>query len=288
MALLAAAAIGFGAIAPAEVRPLVGEHVDWNRPVAPFRIAGNLYYVGAENVSAFAIRTAAGVILIDAGFPQTAPQIVRNLATLGLKIEDVRYILTSQAHFDHVGGVAELKRLSGAKLVMSAEDAALIARGGRRDFAFGDRFAFPPAKADRIIGDGDAVELGGVRVTAHLTPGHTKGCTSWSFPVEENGQTLQALNVCGVTAPGYRLTGNSAYPNLVTDFRTSFDRLDALPCQIFLSAHGHQFGLAEKRAALAKGAAANPFIDEAGCRALVRSSRADFEAELAKQTAAKK
>lgn len=266
------------------VAPLSDDWAAWNKPVTPFRIAGNLYYVGASDVTSYAISTPDGIILIDSGFAQTAPQVVANLKTLGFDIRQVRYILTSQAHSDHVGGIAELKRLSGAKLVMSREDAALAARGGRGDFAFGDRLYYPAAKADRIVADGDTVELGGMRLTANMTPGHTKGCTSWSFDVTEGGATVPALHICGVTAPGYRLVGNAAYPSIVKDFRRSFDRLESMPCTLFLTAHASQFDLERKSAALAAGAATNPFLDPAGCRAFVTSARRALEAEVQRQS----
>lgn len=283
--LAAACAAPVAPAAPADdnVMPLDAQSAAWNEPVAPFRIAGDLYYVGAADVTSYLIATSGGLILIDSGFAQTAPLVVRNLETLGFSIEDVRIILTSQAHADHVGGVAELKRLSGAQLIMSEPDAAQMASGGRGDFAFGDRFYYPPATADQIIADGDEVRLGGARLRAHITPGHTRGCTTWTTMMEDAGVQRSIVFVCGVTAPGFRLVDNEAYPNIVADFRSTLDRLEAMGGEIVLGAHGAMFGLTEKRARL--GAGPNPFVDPEGGRAMIARSRAAFETELARQSA---
>lgn len=150
----------------------------WNHPVKPYRVIGDIYYVGAAEVTSFLITTPEGHILLDSGFAETVPQIKQNIAQLGFRLQDVKILLNSHAHFDHAGGLAELKTLTGAKLMASEADAALLARGGKGDFHFGDRLAYAPLNTDRILHDGDRVELGGVTMTAHLTPGHTKGCAS--------------------------------------------------------------------------------------------------------------
>src|SRR5919106_6209704 len=154
-----------------------------NQPVKPYRVIGNIYYVGASDVSAFLITTPDGHILLDSGFLETVPQIKQNMAQLGFRLEDIKILLNSHAHYDHAGGLAELKRLTGAKLMTSEGDIPLLASGGKGDPNFGDRFSFEPVKPDRTLRDGDKVELGGVTMVARMTPGHTKGCTSWTMKV---------------------------------------------------------------------------------------------------------
>src|SRR6185295_12695007 len=151
----------------------------WNQPVKPFRIIGNIYYGGAFEVSSFLITTPKGHILLDSGFAETVPLIADGIKRLGFKIEDVKILINSHAHYDHAGGLAQLKRLTGAQLMLSEADAALAANGGKGDFQWGDALTYEPVKADRILNDKDRIELGGVEMIARLTPGHTKGCTTW-------------------------------------------------------------------------------------------------------------
>src|SRR5215510_3667596 len=143
------------------------ERRSWNQPVKPFRIIGNIYYVGASDVTSYLIVTPQGNILLDSGFAETVPQIKQNIVQLGFRFEDVKVLINSHAHYDHAGGLAQLKQLTGAKLMVSAPDAVLLAAGGKGDFGFGDRFPYEPVKADRILRDGDEVELGGVKMVAH-------------------------------------------------------------------------------------------------------------------------
>jgi metallo-beta-lactamase class B len=245
-----------------------------NQPVEPFRITPHLAYVGASDVTSFVIETTAGLIVIDGGFVETAPQIERNLATLGYRVAQVKVLLNSHAHFDHAGGLAGLKKASGALLYASEADAAALARGGKGDFAFGDRLAFPPVRADRIVGDRDQVRLGEVALRAELTPGHTRGCTTWAARIDGH----DVVFVCSTTAPGYRLVDNEKYPEIAEDYRRTFARLRSLPCDIFLGSHGSFFGMIEKRR---KGPSA--FVDPAGYRAFVDAQQAAFERELARQ-----
>jgi len=150
----------------------------WNQPVAPFRIAGKLYYVGANEITSFLITTPKGHILLDAGFKETVPQILQNVAKLGFCVEDIEIMINSQPHYDHAAGFAQMKKLTGASMVISRADAPLLARGGLGDFAFGYRFEYEPVKADRLLDDGDTVSLGGTKMKAIITPGHTRGCTT--------------------------------------------------------------------------------------------------------------
>src|SRR4029079_11530552 len=164
-----------------------------NKPPAPFRIAGNLYSVGSSGISSYLITTPAGHVVIDAGYESTVPIIAANIRTLGFKVEEVRILLNTQEHYDHAAGFAALKKDTGAQLMVSGPDAALIERGGVRDFSYGDKYPFPPAKVDRRLKDGDTVTLGKLTLHAHVTPGHTKGCTTWSFEVTENNRALQVV-----------------------------------------------------------------------------------------------
>lgn len=258
-------------------QPLLDSWVPWNEPQAPFRIAGDLYYVGAKNVSAYAVKTPEGVILIDTGFAQTLPQIESNLKTLGMDVGDVKIILTSHAHSDHVGGVAALKAKTGAQLVASEADAALMAAGGRGDFTWGDDLVYPRVQADRMVSDRQTVELGGAVLTAHLTPGHTRGCTTWTMRAGD----ADIVFLCGTSAPGYDLVDNAAYPEIVRDYARSFERMASLPCDIVLAGHPESIGLAEKAAS----GRADAFVDPAGCKKTIGDARAAFEKELARQQA---
>lgn len=255
----------------------------WNQPVEPFRVVGNIYYVGANEITSFLITSPQGHILLDGGFVETAPIIRDNIRKLGFKIEDVKYLVSSQAHSDHVAGLAQLKQWTGAKYVASREDGALAARGGHNDFAWGDKMTYPPVQPDRIIGDGDTVSIGDAVLIAHLTPGHTKGCTTWTAETSEGGQKHHVLFLCSTSVPGYNLVNNPKYPNIVEDYRKSFAYLKTLPCDVFLAAHGSFFHLDDKRAALKRDPKHNPFVDPKEDLPFLQRSQQEFEAELKKQ-----
>jgi metallo-beta-lactamase class B len=255
----------------------------WNQPVEPFRIIGNIYYVGASDITSFLITSPQGHILLDGGFPETAPMIRDNIRKLGFKVEDVKYLLSSHGHFDHAGGLALLKTWTGAKFVASREDGALIARGGHDDFAWGDKYAFPPVKPDQTIADGDNVAIGNAVMTAHITPGHTKGCTTWTTRAEENSKPYNVVFVCSTSAPGYKLVNNAKYPNIVNDYRKTFQSLKSLPCDVFLGAHGAFFHLADKRAALKADPKQNPFVNAAEYQEYLKQAESDFETKVREQ-----
>lgn len=259
----------------------------WNQPVRPFRIIGNIYYVGATEVSSFLIVTPAGHILLDSGFAETVPQIKDNIAQLGFKLEDVKILINSHAHFDHAGGLADLKELTGAKLAASEADAAALAVGDKDDFQWGDTFAFKPVKADRILRDRDTIELGGVTMTAHLTPGHTKGCTTWTMKVEDHGKQLDVLFTGSTTIPGYKLVDNAKYPNIVADYAHTFALLKTLKCDVFLGPHGSFFEMIDKRARLEKGEQPNPFIDPRNYREVIARTEKAYHDQLKKEQQAK-
>jgi metallo-beta-lactamase class B len=275
-----AAVFCFGLTSVAQARP--GD----NEPVAPFAIAEGLYYVGASDIASYLIKTPAGLILIDGGYDTTAPQILANIKTLGFQPGQVKVLLSTHGHLDHAGGLAAIKAATGATLYASAADGQLMARGGKGDFFLGDRAAYPPVKADKTLVDGQKVSLGGVTLTAHLTPGHTKGCTTWTFPVKADGKLRQALVLCSNSVlDGYKLVNNPAYPTIAADYEHSYATWKALPCDIFLASHGQFYGLKEKRAAMTAGGP-NPFVDPAGCTAFFEKGEASFRAELKRQTTA--
>src|SRR5215813_4368832 len=186
----------------------------WNQPVKPYRIIGNVWYVGASGVTSFLITTSDGHILLDSGLPETVPQIRQNVAQLGFKLADIKILINSHAHYDHAGGLAELKELTGAKLMSTEADAELLARGGKDDFQWGDKYAYRPVKSDRVLRDGDLVELGEVQLTARLTPGHTKGSTTWTMKVNEEGKQYDVVFSTSVSTPGYTLVNNDRYPSI--------------------------------------------------------------------------
>ncbi len=254
-----------------------------NRPVEPFRVIGNVHYVGPSGVSSFLIATPEGHILIDTGFEATVPLIREGVAKLGFRPEDIKILLSSHAHFDHVGGHARMKELTGASIVMSAADADLLAHGGKGDVVpLGDELAsYPPARADRIVRDGETVTLGGTTLTAHLTPGHTKGCTTWTMDVAEGGKTYRVVFYGSTTVlPGVKLVGNPVYSAIADDFAASFRTLKSLPCDVFLAPHGAMFGLEEKARRLKAGEPSNPFIDPDGYRGFVERSERIFADQL--------
>jgi metallo-beta-lactamase class B len=249
----------------------------WNLPFEPFRVAGPIHYVGTSELAAYLIRTPQGHILVDGGLPESAPLIERSIRQLGLRVEDVEILLTTQAHFDHVGSLAALQKASGAKVVVMAGDAALVEAGGRGDYLFGDTMPFPAVKVDRVLQDGDTVALGGISLTAHLTPGHTKGCTTWTTEIVEGGRRLSVV-FAGSTSvnPGTVLPSMPSYPAVGADYERAFAVQASLGPDIWLAAHAGQFGLVAKRAKQ-KAGGPNPFIDPAGWTASVASRRAAHE-----------
>lgn len=260
---------------------------EWNSPIEPFRVVGNLYHVGAHDVSSYLFTTPAGHILLDTGFHETVPQIEANLKKLGFKLEDIRIVITSHAHYDHTGGVAEVKRRANARLLANPAEAPLFGRGGKGDFAFGDRFAYPPVTPDGPLKDGEPVTLGGFSLTPHFTPGHTRGCTSWSAAIRDAARSYNVVIACSMSAPGYKLVANPLYPNIVEDYESSFTKLRALPCDIFLSLHSWDFDLHRKREALAAGAKQNPFVDPAALGRFLDRTQATLRKQVAEQRAAK-
>lgn len=260
----------------------------WNVPVKPYRVIGNIYYVGANEITSFLITTPQGHILIDSGFQETVPIIRDSVRKLGFRFEDIKILLNTQAHIDHAGGLSLTKQLTGARLMASEQDAALIANGGKGDFRFGDELSYQPATTERIIRDGDRVTLGGVTLTAHLTPGHTKGCTTWTMTVKEGKRKWNVVFVGSTTInEGVRLLDNPAYPNIADDYARTFRTLKALDCDVFLASHASFYSMAEKMRRMERGAKTNPFIDPKGYRAFLAETEATYLKQLRQEQEAK-
>lgn len=261
-----------------------------NQPVEPFKIIGNIYYVGASDVTAYLITTPQGHILIDAGFTETVPQIKANVAKLGFKLEDIKILLINHAHYDHCGGLAEIKKLTNAKLYASPPDAAVLEDGGASDFRFGGdaAFSFTPVKVDEILKDGQEIRLGGTQLKTHFTFGHTKGATSWTMDVSEKGKKYKAAFISSVTTLDYSFVNNEKYPKIAEDFAKTYQTLKAIKAEIFLSSHGGFFDLTEKAAKLRAGAKTNPFIDPQGYQRFVARMTKAFEDKLKAEKSGKK
>ena len=253
----------------------------WRQPVPPFALADNSWYIGTEGLSAVLVKTPQGAVLIDGGLPQATNMLLLRMHELGVQPGDLRLILNTHAHIDHAGPLAELKRSTGARVVGDAESAVLLARGGSDDIHFGEGLAFPPVSVDRIVMDGEVVELGGVRFTAHFTPGHTPGSTSWTWNDRRDGKTLRIAYVDSLSAPGYRLIGNPRYPHIVDDYRRTFAAVRALPCDLLLTPHPDGSGWAP-------AATAAPHIKPMTCRVYADNAERKFDAELKKQRETKR
>lgn len=209
----------------------------WRQPTPPVRIADNTWNIGTVGLSALLVRTDAGAILIDGGVPQAADMLLANMQSLGVAPADLELILSSHAHGDHVGPLAAVKRATGARVVNSAESAWLMAHGGADDIHFGDAILYPPMRTDRVVRDGEVVELGGMRLTAHFMSGHTPGSTAWTWTDTKDGKPVRIAYVDSLTAPGYTVHGNPRYPRLAEDYARSFDVVRALPCDVLVTPH---------------------------------------------------
>lgn len=212
-------------------------HESWRQPIAPVRIADNTWHIGTANLGAILVKTPAGAVLIDGGMPQAADMLLRNMAGLGVSPDDLRLILLSQAHADHAGPLAEIRRRTRARVAANAESAVLLARGGSDDIHFGDAITYPPVQVDRLLLDGEVVELGGMRFTGHFMPGHTPGSMAWTWTDRDGGRPVRIAYADSLSAPGYRLLDNPRYPRIVEDYRRSFDVVRALPCDVLLTPH---------------------------------------------------
>jgi len=264
---------------------------DWTTPVAPFRIVGNLYYVGSKDLASYLVVTSAGDILINSNLESSVAQIRHSVEQLGFKFTDIRVLLISHAHFDHDAGSAELKRQSGARYMVMDDDVPVVESGGATDFQYAKTSRYPPAKVDRVLHDGDQVQLGGTVLVAHKTPGHTRGCTTWTLRVPEGGKVLNVVIVGSWNVnPGYRLLDRpgqpASYPGIATDFERTFRILEQLPCDVFLGAHGAYFDMLGKLKRRTASAPTDVWVDPQGYLAKVHEREAAFRAELARESPA--
>jgi len=256
---------------------------EWNRPRAPFRIAGNTWFVGPAGLSSVLIVTSAGLILVDGALPQSAPLIDANIRALGFRTEDLKLIVNGHAHHDHAGGIAALQRFSGATVAASAAGARALAAGRPTpddpQAAFGDEGAFPRVATVRAVRDGEVLRVGDVELTAHTTPGHTPGSTTWTWRSCERGRCLDVVyadSLSSVSAPGFRFTGDATHPSLVPTMRASIAKVAALPCDVLLTAHpavGDLDGKLKRRA----------FVEPGACRALAARMTAALDERIAEE-----
>ena len=236
----------------------------WSTPFEAFRVAGPIYYVGTEDLAVFLVTTPQGHILIDGALPEGAPLIEQSIRTLGFKVEDIKILLTTQAHFDHVGSLAALQKASGGQVMVMEGDAELVAAGGKGDYLFGDESPFPSVKVDRVLKHGDTVSLGSVTLRALHTPGHTKGSTTWQTAIVDDGRPLAVIFPASTSVnPGTVLPSMPTYPAVGADYEKTFRMQWELRPDIWLGGHGSFFGLKDKRARQ-KAGEVNPFVDPAG------------------------
>jgi metallo-beta-lactamase class B len=258
---------------------------DWTEPFPAFCIAGNLYYVGSKGLASYLITTPEGHILINSNFEGSVPMIRASVESLGFKFNDIKILLISHAHSDHCAGSATIKQLTGAKYMVMEGDVDVVESGGKNDFQYGnDRTSlYAPTKVDRVLHDGDRVKLGDATLTARLTPGHTKGCTTWTMIVNDGLKQRDVVIIGSPNVnPGYKLVGNTAYPRITEDFEKTFRVLKSLPVDYFLGAHGSYFGLEEKYPRFITGNV-TAFFDPRGYKNYVDERELMFQMELRKQ-----
>jgi metallo-beta-lactamase class B len=259
---------------------------DWTTSFPPFRIAGSLYYVGSGDLAAFLITTPQGDILINSNLESSPAQIKTSVESLGFHFSDIKILLISHGHYDHCAGSAQVKKMTGAKYYVMDADVPVVESGGRNDFHYAadKSMGFPPTHVDRVLHDGETVRLGDAVLTAHLTAGHTKGTTTWTMDENEAGKTLRVVIVGSPNVnPGYKLVGNPTYPHIADDYHHEFKVVKALPCDIFLGAHGGYFELKAKYKRF-KGGDRNAFVDPAGYQEYVADRERAFDAELKRQS----
>lgn len=262
----------------------------WDKYEAPFRLAGPIYYVGTQELAAFLVSSPQGHILIDGGIPGAAAVIEKSIREIGFKPEDIRILLTTQAHFDHVGTHAHFKKLSGAMVQAMTGDEKLLRDGGKSDYLLGGapENAFPRVAVDRVLKDGDIVTIGGARITARHTPGHTPGSATYEMNVSEGGRDYKVVFAASTTVnPGTRLVKNPSYPGILEDFRKTFGVLESLRPDIFVSGHASFFNLKQKRAKMKADNPAEAFVDPQGYRTLIAEKKKAFEALVAKEESAR-
>lgn len=263
-------------------------NAEWTEPFPAFRIAGNLYYVGSKGLANYLITTPQGHILINSDLEANVPLIRASVEKLGFKFSDVKILLISHAHWDHNAASATIKKLTGASYMVMDADVPNVESGGKTDFQYGKDpdSLYPATKVDRVLHDGDQVKLGDAVLVARLTPGHTKGCTTWTMKIIDAGKTYDVVIVGSPNVnPGYKLVNNTAYPGIASDYERMFTALKSLPADIFLGAHGSYFDMEAKYARMKPGAP-NPFVDPDGYKKFVAQKELEFRNELVKQKGA--
>ena len=258
---------------------------NWSETMPPHHVVGNVYYVGTRGLASYLITSPEGHILINSSLESSVPLIRASVEKAGFKFSDVKILLVSHAHWDHNAGSALVKELTGAKYMVMEPDVKVTEDGGKSDFHYGSVASsqYKPAKVDRVLHDGDEVKLGGSVLTAHLTPGHTKGCTTWTMKAQEGGKSYDVVIVGSPNVnEGYKLVGNREYRGIAEDYARTFRVLKALPCDIFLGAHGDYYGMEGKLARM-KPDGPNVFIDPAGYRAYVADRERAYLQALAAQ-----
>jgi len=266
------------------------EQPEWTTPIAPFQITDHLYYVGSRDLASYLIVTPAGDILINSSLESSPALIRRSVEQLGFRFSDIRILLISHAHWDHDAGSAAILRATHAKYMVMDSDVPVVESGGAKDF-FYPHDLYPPAHVDRVLHDGDRVELGGVVLVAHKTPGHTRGCTTWTLRTPDQGKMVNVVIVGSWNVnPGFRLVNRpghpASYPGIAADYRKTFALLRSLPCDVFLGAHGGYFDMLAKLARVKAGADRSVWIDPQGYQRAVAAKQHDFEAELHRQQSA--
>lgn len=259
----------------------------WNTPFEPFHLIGNIYYIGTDGISAYIIKTSDGLILMDTATPQLTGMLKDNMAKLGFKEADIKYILNTHAHFDHTGGFAEIKKDTGAKLIAGARDKPLLEGGYYPGDEKNVDIGFPPVKVDRAVTEGDKVTLGDTTLTAHATPGHSPGCTSWEMTVKDGNVDRNVLFFCSGTVALNRLVDHPTHPGIIDDYRSTYAKVKAMKVDVLLGPHPEVYGMQAKRAAMKDGAP-NPFVNPGENVSYVTGLEQDFDKALAKQTAALK
>jgi metallo-beta-lactamase class B len=258
----------------------------WNQPFKPFRIIGNIYYVGTNNLACYLITSPAGHVLIDTAMQESAPLVRANIEALGYKLKYVRIILSSHAHFDHVAGHADMKAVTGAQVIASAADAAALESGGTKGFH--PLNPYKPVKVDRIIKDGEIVRLGSIALRAHLTPGHTEGNTTWTTTVEENGKKYEVVFAASMSInPGVKMLNNPTWATIADAYAKSFQKLKSLPCDVFLGPHAPFFDMETKVARMNANPKTNPFIDPEGFRNYIAGFEKSYNDQLHKERSGK-
>jgi metallo-beta-lactamase class B len=270
------------------VKPACSHCAEWNQPQAPFRIFGNAYYVGTHGLSSVLITSDAGNILIDGGLAESAHLIAGNIQSLGFRVKGVKLILNSHVHFDHAGGIAELQRLSGARVVASSWSAAVMEKGGvgQGDPQLGVLTPIAAVKYVHELRDGERFRVGSIEITAHLTPGHTPGGTSWTWKSCEDKlchDMVYADSVTPVSAEGFKFTGSPAYPRALEDFEKSFAFLESTSCDLLITTHPEASGLWDRLEARGRGETPDPMVDSGACRRLAQQGREQVRERVAQE-----